>query len=189
MKSLLICPMEKITAYEFGTTWEWVNNNMLFIFKWTVALMISTGWCVIPDKIEKPCVLTKETFFNKSIRSKRHCILLSTIYCENTYHVWFYKVKNIQLKKLLHCLYGERMVNMQVVVTWTAGWVITGQNVQKLSQTSEIEELSHYVSMTIWKGIRHRCNLCFTLLFSTHHPLLAIRSDCSTLPEKLKALI
>lgn len=148
-------------------------------------------WSLI--KLKNLVFLLKETclnvFFNKSRWSERHCILLITIYCENTYHVWFYKVKNIQQEMLLHCLYGERMVNMQAVVTWTAGWV---QLVKMLRNWARCLKLRNYRIISAWQSEKEYGIGAFSVLhffFSTHHPLLAIRSDCCTLPEKLKALI
>ncbi len=39
-KYLPLCSAEQRHSYRFGTTWEWVNDDRIFIFGWTIPLSI-----------------------------------------------------------------------------------------------------------------------------------------------------
>ncbi len=40
---LPLCSAEQIHAYRFGTTWGWVNDDIIFIFVWTIPLRSWSG--------------------------------------------------------------------------------------------------------------------------------------------------
>ncbi len=42
-KYLPLCSAEQRNSYRFGSTWEWVNDDRIFIFGWTVPLRIENG--------------------------------------------------------------------------------------------------------------------------------------------------
>ncbi len=37
-KYLPLCSAEQRNSYRFGTTWGWVNDDWIFIFRWTIPL-------------------------------------------------------------------------------------------------------------------------------------------------------
>ncbi len=39
-KYLPLCSAEQRHSYRFGTTWGWVNDDRIFIFGWTIPLMV-----------------------------------------------------------------------------------------------------------------------------------------------------
>jgi len=38
LKYFLLCSTEERNSYRFGTTWGWVNDDIIFIFGWTIPL-------------------------------------------------------------------------------------------------------------------------------------------------------
>ncbi len=42
-KYLPLCSAEQRNSYRFGTTWGWVNDDRIFIFGWTIPLMLMGG--------------------------------------------------------------------------------------------------------------------------------------------------
>ncbi len=145
--------------------------------------MISTGWSFIPDNLKTLC------FYQR-----RHALIFwfvdynwQCFTVKSFIFVWgylFYYMRNIQQKKLLHCLeWHARSGNLNC-------WVCI--NCSKCSETEP--DVWNWEIITIYQhGNLGRntaqARLTFYTSFFTHHPLLGIRSDCSTLPEKLKNLI
>ncbi len=39
-KYLPVCSEEQTHSYRFGTTWDWVNDDRIFIFGWTIPLSV-----------------------------------------------------------------------------------------------------------------------------------------------------
>ncbi len=39
-KYLPLCSAEQINLYRFGTTWGWVNDDRIFVFGWTIPLIV-----------------------------------------------------------------------------------------------------------------------------------------------------
>ncbi len=47
-KYLPWCSAEQRHSYRFGTTWGWVNDDRIFIFRWTIPLM--SHWIIHSNK-------------------------------------------------------------------------------------------------------------------------------------------
>ncbi len=43
---LPLCSAEQRHSYRFGTTWGWVNDDTIFIFGWTIPLIVVKCWTV-----------------------------------------------------------------------------------------------------------------------------------------------
>ncbi len=48
---LPLCSAEQRNSYSFGTTWGWVNDDRIFIFGWTIPLIILPNKAFIWSKI------------------------------------------------------------------------------------------------------------------------------------------
>ncbi len=42
-KYLSLCSAEQRNLYRFGTTWGWVNDDRIFLFGWTIPLIVRIG--------------------------------------------------------------------------------------------------------------------------------------------------
>jgi len=51
-KYVILCSAEERNSYRFGTTWVWVNDDIIFILGWTIPLSIvwfkKAVWAIFP---------------------------------------------------------------------------------------------------------------------------------------------
>jgi len=43
-KYFLLCSAEDRNSWRFGTTWRWVNDDRIFIFRWTIHFILTQLW-------------------------------------------------------------------------------------------------------------------------------------------------
>ncbi len=89
-KYLPLCSAEQRNSYRFGTTWEWVNDDIIFIFGWTIPLIAF-----------KLCILSVH-LFTYSLRIEP-MILLLLAPCLAVWATGMYLTISFSIQNILHC--------------------------------------------------------------------------------------
>ncbi len=95
-ENIILYSIEWRKSYRFGTKWEWVNNDMIFILMWTIPLYFLT--------------LLFSFYFYISL-------YLFPQFKKNAFNVWKYTSNNDQ-KKCTTAIRSEKMSVIPVIPLW-----------------------------------------------------------------------